>query len=92
MAARGNTTPKINRFSGAPDPNPSRGPPLAVGGMSEAKVWEIITDCPIAIYLYSSSMVEIPRVISSSTSKSTRTVSRAVKMVTLFSTAQRRMP
>ena len=37
------------------------------------------------------SMVEMPRVISSSTSSSTRTVSSAVSMVTPFSTAQRRI-
>ena len=36
-------------------------------------------------------MVEMPRVISSSTSSSTRTVSSAVSMVTPFSTAQRRI-
>ena len=37
------------------------------------------------------SIVEIEIVISSSTSSSTRTVSSAVKIVTLFSTAQRRI-
>lgn len=37
------------------------------------------------------SMVEMPRVVSSSTSSRTRTVSRAVKTLTLFSTAHWRM-
>lgn len=37
------------------------------------------------------SIVEIPRVVSSRTSKSTRTVSSAVKTVTLFSTAHWRI-
>ena len=45
----------------------------------------------LARLLSHSSMVEISMVISSSTSSSTRTVSRAVKMVTPFSTAHRRM-
>ena len=40
---------------------------------------------------YDASMVEIPSVISSSTSSNTRTVSSAVSMVTPFSTAQRRI-
>lgn len=40
---------------------------------------------------YSASMVETPRVISSSTSSSTFTVSREVNMVTLLSTAARRI-
>ena len=41
--------------------------------------------------LYSASMVDTPRVISSSTSRSTLTVSREVNMVTLLSTAARRI-
>ena len=41
--------------------------------------------------LFHASMVETVRVVSSRTSRSTRTVSREVKMVTLFSVAQRRM-
>lgn len=35
VATLGKTTPKINRFSGAPESNPSRGPQLAVGGVVE---------------------------------------------------------
>ena len=41
--------------------------------------------------LYSASMVDTPRVISSSTSSSTLTVSSEVNMVTLLSTAARRI-
>ena len=40
---------------------------------------------------YFASMVETPKVISSSTSSSTLTVSSAVKTVTLISTAVRRI-
>ena len=41
--------------------------------------------------LFHASIVDTVMVVSSSTSRSTRTVSSEVKMVTLFSVAQRRM-
>ena len=44
-----------------------------------------------SIFDYDASIREIPIVISSNTSKRTRTVSREVKIVILFSAAQRRM-
>ena len=50
-----------------------------------------VTQLPHEIENYSASMVETPRVISSNTSSRTFTVSSAVKIVTLFSTAVRRI-
>ena len=35
MATLGPTTPKINRFSGAPEPHPSRGPTMWEGSRSD---------------------------------------------------------
>ena len=52
--------------------------------IGEPSVWKLFFD-------NQPSMVEMPRVVSSSTSSRTRTVSRAVKTLTLFSTAHWRM-
>ena len=52
---------------------------------------EEVRKIPFEIENYSASMVETPRVISSNTSSRTFTVSSAVKIVTLFSTAVRRI-
>ena len=40
VATLGRTTPKIDRFSGAPDACPSRGPRLAVGGTEQSLIAE----------------------------------------------------
>ena len=62
-----------------------------IGVLGDAPIADDLIHTVCHLLSPSLSMVETPTVISSSTSSSTLTVSREVNMVTLFSTALRRM-